>query len=104
LGIGWVSRLIQTRSPNTHFDAHRSVVAGFAKRRGLSHVHPSTKTNGTVHHQPIQVWLQPAKMSSGSTVARDHTLHGFAWRIHVSSSIRNTVVIQSSTAGMVLGY
>ena len=32
--------------------------------------------------------LQTARMISGSTVARVHTLHGLAWRRQVASSIR----------------
>src|SRR5262249_45726846 len=64
-----------------------------AKMRGFNHSHAITAAIGARHHHPSHTLLQIARIIRGIAANRVHTLHGFAWRFHVWSLIRNALAI-----------
>lgn len=93
-----LSRLSQTRSPRTAFDAHEWVEAGRANSRGLIHIQKAATAMGASAHHPSQTRLQIARERMGSTVLRVQTLNGLLYRAQASSSIRKAAAIFCSNA------
>ena len=56
----------------------------------------SVAATGIRHHQPIHSRDQIATASIGRKAKRVHTLHGFAWRIHLSPSSPKSLAIRRS--------
>lgn len=75
------------------FAAQLVGVSTGAKTRGFSQSQTMTAAHGTRHHQPSHTRLQIARIISGIAANRVQTLHGFAWRFHASSVMRNASAI-----------